>query len=826
MLYLLRSGFSRDLIVHFLVVVLVGSAIAMAAGYMADNYFGNTVTGLIGDYGEYDLLLTVNRETRRSALAQIRDILRVKLPGSKVEQGVTIAGKTNFFVSLDDKYKTREYFMKMSSYFSNVTGLVGVTMMSEPRVTIRGVPRGLLEEFEQKLADIKGVHFTYPVGSSGIDLMLNSPKDIDYVTEEVKKFLKQYQVLEVRFPIDNGPVDVISMGEKLATELKDKYNLAFAKNLTTNEVDDQQYLVNTMLEMKKFLLQYATVITIPVSPDWDFVIHKDDYLIMPGPGRSGLKVGEDATPMDLKLQVTEVNDKEIQALIVEGNVTDIQSKGVYKLDAKGKIAAFLGEARIKSPREDLKYAADELAKVLPHLDQIFSKLYGMTGEALKALEIYNDTLAEIKEVQKILKEGQAKVEEIRNKLNQLDLSKVQNFIGQLLAIVNTAEEFASKMEWAQKEIVRIDYELGQFQGQVEILKNDFGLSESYSKELDQAVDVASKLQLALRNNTGEILKRLNEYNPILRQISDWRSDLEKLEQMVISGDLLNNNTSSVTDILDRLISGSKTTLEYLDRLDDKKMSQEIQGFKESLEKIQESDVEAIIKELNYISDTLPNLRDEEVTRAIKLIEKYMSGQIIPGEQILILVPADLNIKSIEPFVMEVVGQSTISVFSMDAGIVQPNVRGEFLRIISEVRETITAMVAVVLIMLVLMLDLSGIMSVIKELRKRKKQAFIVRIINSEVLFGMIMGSLTLELIFRLTNGQLPYIENHPGAWIGAIMGLVIALMTDRINPVDKKEYIAGEALGFNLTEILRQIVIPAGKPGILYLLNRRNLIFK
>ncbi len=825
MLYLFRAKFRKDLIIHLLVVVLVGSALSMTAGYLADNYFGKTVSGLIGDYGEFDLLITVNREVRSSALSQIRDILRVKLPGSTVEQGVTVAGKTNFFVQLDQKYRTREYFMQVDNYFVNVTGLNGVTMMAEPRVTIRGIPAGLVEKMEQDMATIDGVKFTYPAGSTGIDLMLNNAKEFNHVSAEVDKILNKYRVLEVRFPIDNGPVDAVSLGDTLAQKLKKEYNLEYAENLTTNDMGDQQYLINTMLEMKKFLLQYATVISIPIPEDSEIVVHRDDYLLMPGPGRFDLQVGEEITPMDMKLQVIEVTDEEIKALIVEGNVTDIQSNEIYSFD-EDKITAFLGTGAVLSPREDLKYAADELAKILPDLDRIFTNLYGMTDEAITAIEMYSDTMVEVEDVQQALQEGQAKVEEVRAKLTEVDLTKIQDFVGSLLSVVSTAEEITSKMDWAKQELLQIDNELGQFQGQVDVVKNEFGVSETYSKQLDNAVDMAKDLQNALQNNTTEILEKISGYNPILKNIAGWKQDLEKLQQMVASGDLLSEDTGAVTEVLDKLITGSSSTMEYLGKLDDEKMNEQIHGFKESLDKVQQSDVSAIIKELEYISDTLPGLRDEEVTRTIRLIENYMSGQIIPGEQILIMVPNNLNISKTKPFVMEAVGQSTISVFNMDAGVVQPNVRGEFLRIISEVRETITALVAVVLVMLVLLLDLTGVMSVIKELRKKKNGSLIWNLINSEYVVGILFGSISLEIIFSLTNGQVPYLDNHPGFWIGLVMGLIIALLTDRINPVNKNEYMAGEALGFNLTEILREIVIPAGKPGLLLILNRRNLDFK
>lgn len=826
MLYLLRTKFLRDLLIYLLVIIIVGSTMSMAAGYLADNYFGKTVSGLIGDYGEFDLLLTVNREVKSSALTQIRDILRVKLPGSSVKQGVTVAGKTNFFVQLNNKYRTREHFMAMNNYFANVTGLVGVTMMAEPRVTVRGIPRGLVDQLEKEMGSLAGVKFSYPASSTGIDLMINSSKDIDRVTAEVNKLLNKYQILEVRFPIDNGPVDAVSLGERLAVELKDKYDLRFTENLTTNEVGDQQYLINTMLEMKKFLLQYATIISVRLPEESDLHVRRDDYLIMPGPGRSGLKTGDKITPMDLKLQVISVNDQEIQALISEGNVTDIQSKEVYHYNSQDEVTAFLGNAELKSPREDLQYAANELAKILPDLDEIFADLYSMTGDALSAIEMYSDTMVQVQDVQQALEEGQNKVAELRDKLTEVDLQKIEDFVANLLTVVTSAEEVSSKMDWAREELLRIDNELGQFQGQVDVLKDQFGISETYSEQLDKASATASQLQEALRNNADGVLEKMKAYNPILKNVSSWREDLVKLQQMVVSGDLLSNDTTLVTEVFDRLLASSSSTMDYLKNIDKEKMNQQVSNFKESLERIEQSDVSAIIQQLKYVSETLPKLRDEEVTRNIKLIENYMSGQIIPGEQMQIMVPGEFNIKQSKSFVMEVVGQSTISVFDMDAGNVQPNVRGEFLRIISEVRETITALIAIVLVLLFLMLDFAGVMSVIKEVSKRKKQSLILKILNSELLIGVIFGSISLELIFRLTGGQLPYIDNYPGAILGAIMGLIIALLTEKINPVNKHEYLAGEALGFSFTEILREIVIPAGKPGILLLLNRRHLVFK
>ncbi|HBG15827.1 MAG TPA: amino acid ABC transporter permease, partial [Firmicutes bacterium] len=40
------------------------------------------------------------------------------------------------------------------------------------------------------------------------------------------------------------------------------------------------------------------------------------------------------------------------------------------------------------------------------------------------------------------------------------------------------------------------------------------------------------------------------------------------------------------------------------------------------------------------------------------------------------------------------------------------------------------------------------------------------------------------------------------------------------------EVVAGYALGFSFTTVMREIIIPAGRPGIMQMLNRRKMVMK
>ena len=48
----------------------------------------------------------------------------------------------------------------------------------------------------------------------------------------------------------------------------------------------------------------------------------------------------------------------------------------------------------------------------------------------------------------------------------------------------------------------------------------------------------------------------------------------------------------------------------------------------------------------------------------------------------------------------------------------------------------------------------------------------------------------------------------------------------KINPISKDEVFAGLSLGFPFKTIMREIVIPAGRPGMLQILNRWKMVMK
>ena len=64
MMALFRDGFGKDWLVLIFVSILVGTILSAGVARAVDAYFGDTIDGLIGEYGEYDLILHLGKKLR------------------------------------------------------------------------------------------------------------------------------------------------------------------------------------------------------------------------------------------------------------------------------------------------------------------------------------------------------------------------------------------------------------------------------------------------------------------------------------------------------------------------------------------------------------------------------------------------------------------------------------------------------------------------------------------------------------------------------------------------------------------------------------------
>ncbi len=75
-----KDSFTRDIAVLLLVSIFIGSILASALSLTANAYFSKALSGLVGDYGEYDIIIQVREEMKDDAPIQIHKIMNEVFP--------------------------------------------------------------------------------------------------------------------------------------------------------------------------------------------------------------------------------------------------------------------------------------------------------------------------------------------------------------------------------------------------------------------------------------------------------------------------------------------------------------------------------------------------------------------------------------------------------------------------------------------------------------------------------------------------------------------------------------------------------------------------
>jgi hypothetical protein len=358
-------------------------------------------------------------------------------------------------------------------------------------------------------------------------------------------------------------------------------------------------------------------------------------------------------------------------------------------------------------------------------------------------------------------------------------------------------------------------------------------------------DINGRMQ-GLNNNLDGVLMALDEraqtlddfvnrFNPLVQILLSWQDKAESVSQSVQHFSGLLGNNQSTSQLLTDLTGVTNDTLQAIDSLDFVSINNDLQRTTEQLTALNKIDLNAIIEQMNQAKNSLPNLMDDELGRSVDLINKYLDGEVVSGEYVKIFTNSDVNLKALQARTRAVLGNSGISISILPAGSIDPNLRGEVLNILREVKGVIAALTAFILFILFFLLDQSSIMAVFKrdELigeitswteKGSWKQKFLRRF--SGMIYSVLVGSLWMALTFLISGASIPYLPWPFIFVIGGLLGLLAYTLADRIYQLDIDEIMAGQSLGLSLTSIMREIVIPSGRPGLLQIMNARKMVMR
>lgn len=819
---ILKHRFRNDLLIWLIVVILVGSSLAGGIGYLADNYFGDTVNSLMGDYGKYDFLLTVNQELTDSAMKEIKEVKEEKLPGSKLKKGITVAGTVNYFLQVDDKLRTKAVFSKVDDYFEEIIGVDNVSLMAEPKISLQGMIGDTKNFFNQKISNLSEVDFILPT-SSGLNIILKQSADLQETTEKIEGILDDYRLLQIRFPIAQSPEEITELNLNLRQKLQKEFSSQEIQSLNSGQRKDLDDLIKTMTQMKKFLMEYATIVEAELPAD--LKVSAAERFALASQKNGSLAVGDKITPETILLTPLQREDGLLQLIINRGDGTEIGGQSLYLISQEGIVKQEFEVANIEQPRYLLQKAVGETKELVPKLASVVDTAEKVNQNFLNWLTEYRQGINQIQRLQEELVGQQDKLTSIASDGSR-DLEKLAAAVNDISAVTTSLEESVEEMYRLREKLIEINSNFKGFERNLEKQVAALSLVGVEDERLTNLRDSVKTLQQKTDGEMDTIISRINSYNPLLNKLEGWNNNLQRVQQLLQAGSDLNLDSPELKGAVKGGVGDLDGVMAKLGDLNYPQLKEELGSLESGVKDLNQLNFKLIITELDHVQKVLPDLRDEEITGTIQLLDKYLAGQVVPGEELNFLVNQSVNQGVLESKVEDYFAQQEYDIKQLFTapGLLQPNVRGEFFRILGEVRAVLTAVIALVFTIFVLFMDQSLVMATIQR-RNQQEPNRLIKVLNSSYLYGFILGGVVLSSIFYISQAKLPLLNLEYIFLIGSSLGMLAANKAGSINPLDEAEFLAGEALGLSYTEIMHEIVIPQGRPGVLTILNRRKMIF-
>ena len=372
--------------------------------------------------------------------------------------------------------------------------------------------------------------------------------------------------------------------------------------------------------------------------------------------------------------------------------------------------------------------------------------------------------------------------------------------------------------------------------------------------LDSQTGIGDKIQVlnsqlgvvenSLRDRVQKLDDFINRFNPLVATLLSWRNKAKDFANQIDNFGAVFTPGSANHRQLIGLLQSTDQILGNLTGFDLAEVKGGLNLISAHLFGSDKIDLTALINELQKARDSLPQLLDEEIGHSINLIDKYAGGSDLAGQRVQVITTAGIDRETAQAVARNVLHSSDANIFSLPVGTIQPDIRGELFKILSEVRSTIAALVVLILWLLTFILDQSLIVSMLKAMElsilpKRNDWGIpwlnwiyqevycrFSKLFSLATLYAATVGGILLGLTFALAGAQIPYLNNWLIGFSGALLGVFVAMLSEKINPICKEEVMAGLSLGLPFRTIMREIVIPAGRPGLLQFLNRWKMIMK
>ncbi|HEY8495463.1 MAG TPA: hypothetical protein VIK98_00290 [Limnochordales bacterium] len=718
MMSLIREPFWKEYVLVIALTVIVGAGCAAGTARALDAALGEATHSLLGEAGQYDLIVHVRQDYREAAGRELQRLLVGRDPEIRVVPGVTVAGNANFLVKLPDRLFSQDVLEDVAARLKDVPGFNGYTWLLEPSVSVSGLQPALRDLVAREAASLPGVRAAVRGGSS-VTVVLAHIEHREQVMSALRELVERRQVVEVRLP-DEGAWEpgqpAAAATDAAAGNAVEAVRAALAPLVIAELTPEKPGTGSSVTALRGLLASLATRVRVALSPETALEI--GDRLVLQGPAPSPPVPGEPPGPQHLVVEVVERSGGEALAWIVQGDAGQGTVQTAFRL-VDGAVGPPAGQAVLESPR--------------------WALAQGLAGDGPAGPE-----LAQLAQIAR----------------------ETADRLGELTALV---------------------------------------APESAQAAVEQR---AERLARALRSGDGATAVRETLLGVALSVLA------RKLQTEVAGGAGAVDGAGANASVDGGAATGAGLALRF-DAAQLKQLRQSLMSLADAAEALQGGAAGELLAGLVDVQQLAGSLRDDEITGLLRIVDG-VAGSQGAEPRLVFLVDDRVSATDVEEAIRRATGRDA-TVIAARAGVVNPSARSLLVELLTDVRRSIAGIVAVLVAGAALVLDHATVLAALRRLEVRPAMA------NA---FGAVLGAVLLAGAWCLSGAELPFLGPAGAVAAGAALGLATALLADRLSPVRTEEIVAGQSLGLTNGQIMREIVVPAGRPGLLSLVNRWRREFR
>ncbi|NLM64763.1 MAG: hypothetical protein GX183_05825 [Firmicutes bacterium] len=771
---LLRKGYIKDVIALILATVVLGSAVAFMTAWATHGFFAGTARGILGDEDQHELVVHVRSDMRLEAKGALMALAQ-STPGIRVSEGVTLLGRSNFMIDLEGADEAK--FRWALDAVRDVPGYLGRTIVAEPRVTVTGLSGEAAEALQENIGrgeSDESIRFVLRDGSN-LHFVLRSADEVQTVSDEIEGKLQALHEVQVSAAdgrqIDEGHVrQLVEAGAGRTTGGAQASDVRVWTAGARNGSGSDE-LPEAVALLRQAALSWAP--SVRVRLDAGAKVTRGDRLVL----RLGVRRAD--------AQVVDADGVSATAVVI--------SEPAVVFEALGGHAA--GESVEGSAGQD---AADGRSQPIV--------AYDAQGRPVGSADVMSAAAALERAAAGIQRSTAGVAETARAAVQQAQE------IEQVLQSFEGAEQAVAGLR-AALESARAGGRMPLSLDGVRLLLK---LTDQCIGAIDRLSEVASGVSLLTRS-----------YDRLIEDLAQWRGTLagfrERLSAMESAAGRMAGGAGLIGDASDAAAS----MVEALQSMDLDAMGDLVAQAGQQLKTLADLDSEALRDALEQLRSSVPTLSGSQALAVVSAIDKLYSDSG-GKDQARFIVEAGAASEELARAVKRELGDD-YGVFVGPAGMVTRGVGAEVQSLLATVRATIAGIVCMVITAASLVVDhatvASGTLAMVRPgghgLGSRRGRVARVE----AAAYGAAAGSVTLMATAAISGARLGGLGL---AWflpVGAALGALAGGAADRLSPCNRDEVEAGVAWGIGPACVMREVVVPATRPGLLSLFNRGRTAF-